>query len=251
VLRRSNFGEADRLITLLTRDHGKVRAIAKGTRRPTSRHSGNLELFVHSELLLARGRELDILTQSELVHAHRRLREDLVAASHAYYLAEVTDALIEPAEATGSAFELLLAAFSALDRGSLPPLLAAHYLVQLLVVLGYRPELFACLRCGNELRPGRNFLSTSQGGAFCPSCGPTQSNAQPVDSEPLKVLRNLLRTGTPGDLSIAIPFDLAELVDRLVRSFVEQHLERKLRSPEFIQRLRELGDRAAAGLVAS
>src|SRR5215216_1791440 len=178
VLRRTNLGEADRLLTVLTRDQGKVRAVAKGARRPTSRHSGNLESFAHAQLLLARGRELDIVTQSQLLHPFRRLREDLLAASHAYYLAEVTDALLVQDDDAPQAFALLLSAFEALDSGADPTLLGAHYVLQLLGALGFRPELFVCLGCGVELRPQTNFLSVSQGGAFCPRCGPGQAGAQ-------------------------------------------------------------------------
>src|SRR6266516_1735094 len=122
VLRRSNFGEADRLITLLTPEAGKLRALAKGTRRPTSRHSGNLELFCQVQLLLAHGRDLDIITQSELIRPFRRLREDLFAGSHAYYLAEVTDALVEQPEQAALPFRLLRDAFAALDAGASPTL---------------------------------------------------------------------------------------------------------------------------------
>lgn len=244
VLRRSDFGEADRLLTLLTRGAGKVRAIAKGSRRPTSHHSGNLELFVHVQVFLARGRELDIVTQSELIHPFRRLREDLLAASHAYYLAEVTDALLEPDDPAARPFGLLLAAFEALDAGSGPVLLAAHFLLHLLDAVGFRPELFACLSCGRELQPGVNYLSLGQGGVLCPECGPRQPGAHAIGVDALKVMRHLQRTETLGGLTIALPAGLAEQVDREIRAFVEHHLDRRLRSPEFISRLRELGERA-------
>ena len=248
VLRRSDFGEADRLLTLLTRHDGKVRALAKGARRPTSRHSGNLELFVHVELLLARGRELDVVTQSELVHPHRQVREDLLRSSHAYYLAEVTDALLEPGDDTRRVFDLLLEAFGALEAGCSPTLLAAHYLTRLLDVLGYRPELFRCLGCGADLRPELNYLSVAQGGALCPRCGPRYPEARTIGVDALKVMRHFQRTDRLGELGVNLPPGLAEQVDRQVRAFVEHHLDRRLRSPEFIARLRELGERAAASL---
>jgi DNA repair protein RecO (recombination protein O) len=241
VLRRADFGEADRLVTLLTRDQGKVRALAKGARRPTSRHSGNLESFAHAQLLLARGRDLDIITQSELIHPFRSLREDLQAASHAFYLAEVTDAFLVQADAAARPFGLLLAAFAALDAGFDPALLGAHYLLRLLETLGYRPELFACLGCRLELTPQTNFLSLAQGGAFCPGCATAQPGLQAVAVDALKVMRHLQRTEQPGGLALSLPAGVAVEVDRQVRAFVEYQLDRRLRSPEFINRLRELG----------
>lgn len=248
VLRRSDFGEADRLLTLLTRDQGKVRALAKGARRPTSRHSGNLELFVHVQLLLARGRDLDVVTQSQLLHPYRRVREDLLSASHAYYFAEVVDAFVEPGDPSPGAFDLLREALTALDEGRRPTLLAAHFLLRLLDVLGFRPELFRCLDCGAELRPERNLISPTEGGALCPRCGPRHPEAHPISVDVLKLLRHLQRTERPGGLEVGLPPGLAEQADLEVRRLVEHHLDRKLRSPAFIVRLRELGDRVAATL---
>jgi DNA repair protein RecO (recombination protein O) len=240
VLRRLNFGEADRLLTLLTRDRGKVRALAKGARRPTSRHSGNLEPFAHAQILLARGRDLDIVSQSELLHPFRGLREDLQAASHAYYLAEVTDALLQQADVAARPFTLLLDAFGALDGGAPPTLLGAHFLLQLLETLGYRPELFACLGCRAELQPQPNFLSLSQGGALCPICGPRQADSQTIGVEALKVMRHLQRTERLGSFAVNVSGTLAQQVDRQARAFVEFQVDRRLRSPEFIARLRDL-----------
>jgi DNA repair protein RecO (recombination protein O) len=250
VLRRHDFGEADRLLTVLTRDEGKVRGLARGARRPVSKHSGNLELFGHAQLLLARGRELDTIAQSELLHPFRRLREDLMAASHAYYLSEVTDALLEPNDASSRAFDLLLAAFSALDAGSSPTLLAAHYLLQLLGALGFRPELFTCLSCDEPLQPLVNFLSPELGGALCPECGPRQPGATRVSVDVLKVMRHLQRTESLGSLGVTLPPGVAEQVDRQVRAFVEHHLDRRLHSPEFIGRLRDLADRAEKSVLS-
>lgn len=251
VLRRSDFGEADRLLTLFTREQGKVRALAKGARRPTSRHSGNLELFVQVQLLLARGRDLDVVTQSQLLHPFRRVREDLVSASHAYYFAEVADAFVEPGDPSPIAFELLLEALTALEEGRGPTLLAAHFLLRLLDVLGFRPELFRCLDCGAELRPERNLLSALEGGGLCPRCGPRHPEAHPIGVDVFKLLRYLQRTERLGSLEVGLPPGLAEQADGEVRRLVEYHLDRKLRSPAFIVRLRELGDRLAASLPNS
>jgi DNA repair protein RecO (recombination protein O) len=95
VIKRSDFFEADRLLTLYTPKLGKIRAIAKGVRKPTSRKSGHVELFTHSQLLIAKGRNLDIVTQAETVHAFRSLREDLLRTTYAFYGAELLDLFVE------------------------------------------------------------------------------------------------------------------------------------------------------------
>jgi DNA repair protein RecO (recombination protein O) len=152
--------------------------------------------------------------------------------------------MLEPGDPAQQPFDLLLATLAALDAGAPPRLLAAHYLLKLLDLLGFRPELFACVACARPLRPTVNFVDLELGGALCPECGPQHPTARPIDLDTLKVMRNLLRGNELGDLGVPIPLSLAEAVDRQVRAFVEHHLDRRLRSPDFIARLREIVERA-------
>ena len=91
VLKRRDYGEADRILTLYTREQGKVSAIAKGVRRIASRKSGHVELFTQARLLLAKGRNLDVLSQAETIEPYAALREDLVRTTYAYHVAELLD----------------------------------------------------------------------------------------------------------------------------------------------------------------
>ena len=108
VLRRMNLGEADRLLTLYTPEWGKIRVLAKGVRKPTSRKAGHLELFTHSRLLIAKGRSLDIVTQAETITPFLLLRKDLIRTSYAYYVAELVDRFLEEGEESPALFRLLL-----------------------------------------------------------------------------------------------------------------------------------------------
>ena len=114
IIRRSDFGEADRLLTLIT-PMGKRRVVAKGARKTTSRLAGHIELFTHAGLLLAVGRNLDIVTQSTILHGFDTLRGDLRRIGAAYYTAELIDRLIEEEDENRPAFELLVATLTALD----------------------------------------------------------------------------------------------------------------------------------------
>ena len=106
VLKRTDYGEADRLLTLFTPDLGKMRAIAKGVRKPSSRKSGHVELFTHSALLLAKGRHLDIVTQADTIDAFMPLRENLERVGYAYYLAELVDRFSEEGTENRALFDL-------------------------------------------------------------------------------------------------------------------------------------------------
>jgi N-dimethylarginine dimethylaminohydrolase len=110
VLKRMDLGEADRILTLYTREHGKLRAVAKGVRKTTSRSAGHLEPFILTDLSLAVGKELDVIAQAETKHAFREVREDLVLTTHAYYLAELTDLLTEDRMDNRAVFDALVQA---------------------------------------------------------------------------------------------------------------------------------------------
>jgi DNA repair protein RecO (recombination protein O) len=238
VLRRVDFGEADRVLVLFTRDHGKLSVVAKGIRRLSSRSAGHLELFTESEIQLAKGANLDVVTQVETRNAFRRVREDLTRTSTAYLIVETADALTEEGAEQAELFDLLLATFSALETTDDARLLAAHYQLRLLDVTGFRPVLMACVGCDTPLLPGRNFFSAFLGGALCPACGPAEPSSRPIDSDVLKVLRNLQRAGLPGTVMFRVPEQTMREVERVLRDILERHTERRLRTPDLLARLR-------------
>src|SRR4051794_2300432 len=116
VLDRKDFGEADRLLTLYTPGMGKVRALAKGSRRTTSRLSGHIELFTHTYLFLATGRNLDIVTQSQLIHSHERLREDLWRAALGFHVVELVNHFSDERMDNIGLWEALLEVLRRLDE---------------------------------------------------------------------------------------------------------------------------------------
>ncbi|MFW6183624.1 MAG: DNA repair protein RecO, partial [Chloroflexota bacterium] len=107
VLSRTDFGEADRLLTLFSREYGKVRAIAKGARKPQSRKTGHVELFMRTRFLIAEGRNLDIVTQAEMVEAYAQLRDDLVRTTYASYIVELLDRFTVEEDRNSQLYDLL------------------------------------------------------------------------------------------------------------------------------------------------
>jgi DNA repair protein RecO (recombination protein O) len=151
VLRRRDFGEADRLLTLYTRDRGKIRVIAKGARKPQSRKTGHVELFMRTRFLIAEARNLDIITQAEMVEAYPALREDLVRTTYASYAVELLDRFTPEEDRNTQLYDLLaegLRWFAATDQ---PLLVARFYELHLLQLAGFRPQLFQCVGCGEPI----------------------------------------------------------------------------------------------------
>lgn len=241
VLKRSDFGEADRIITLYTPHLGKVRAIAKGVRRPKSRLGGHVELFIHSKMLIAKGRNLDIITQSENINSFIRLREDLHRTSYAYYVGELLDQFTEDRLENYPAYELLLKTFERIADGRDPELAARHFEIQFLGYVGYRPQLHTCVRCNTVVGPTSNFFSSAAGGVLCLNCGQGDALARGLTVNGFKMLR-LLQSGDYATASrVRLDPALRRELQSTMRNYIEFILERQLKSTGFLDLLRANG----------
>ncbi len=239
VLRRNDLGEADRLLTLYTPEWGKLRVIAKGVRKPTSRKSGHVELFTHSRLLVAKGRNLDIVTQAETLHSFRPLREDLLRTGWAYYTAELLDRFVEEGIENRPLFKLFLATLGRLCNDVDLDLTARFYELRLLALVGYRPQLFHCVACQAEVEPGTTpFFSPASGGLLCPRCGERQKEAREISVPALKVLRFMQTNRYELCRRLRVGPRLHAELEETMRRYIMYTLERNLKSAEFLQRLR-------------
>jgi DNA repair protein RecO (recombination protein O) len=241
VLKSYDYGEADRILTLYTPAHGKLRAIAKGVRRTKSRKAGHLDLFTRSNLLLARGRDLDIITQAESIENFSGMRTDLWRASHAHYVAELTDSFSAEQLANYPLYELTVLALRRLASDQDPVLIIRAFELQLLGLTGYRPQLHRCLHCRELIQPADNRFSPKMGGVLCPSCATIDSAAPVISVNALKVMRNLQ---TNEDAILRLPSlnrGLHEEVERRMQEYIIHRLESRPRSIAFLDRLRSEG----------
>jgi DNA repair protein RecO (recombination protein O) len=238
VLKRMDLGEADRIVTFFSRDQGKLRAVAKGVRRVTSRSAGHLEPFTLTDVLFAVGRELDVVSQADTIEAFRQLREDLVLTTHAYYLAEVVDLLTEEHLENRAVYDVLLDSFRELSHASDSRLVLIAFHLRLLDALGYRPELRQCVACSTAIEPAANQFSALQGGALCPPCATHEPSARPISVPALKLLRYV--QGAAGQQSVNAPGHVAREAEALLRDYAEQLGEKhRLRSPALMARVSE------------
>lgn len=223
VLRTMRLGEADRVVTFLTQGSGKVRAVAKGVRKTKSRFGGRLEPFTHVDLMLYRGRELDIVTQAETITSFRAICEDYARFAAAEVLAEATDRIVQERERSVRIFMLTLSTLRALAAGEEDPGLAADaFLLRLASMAGFRPVLDACAECG---RPGPHaFFSIGQGGAVCGTC--RVGGAARVGEATMPYLAGLLDDRSHADA----PEEARREGSGIVRAFLEYHLDRPLRA---------------------
>ncbi len=238
VLRRRDFGEADRLLTLFTPEAGKVRVLAKGIRKPASRKAGHLELYTRSMLMLARGRDMDIITQAETLQSYRPLREDLLRSSYGSYCVELLDKFTPDAAENKPLYDLLSRALDWLAETGDLALTTRYYELQLLSMVGYQPQLFQCVVGGETIVAEDQFFSPAEGGAVCPRCGENRPGAFAVSLAALKVLRFMQSNPYEMLRDLTLRPQVHAEAERIIQRIIVYHLERQLKSVDFLKQVR-------------
>ncbi|UCH33631.1 MAG: DNA repair protein RecO [Armatimonadota bacterium] len=237
VLRQRDLGETDRILALLTRERGKVVAVAKGARRPRSKLAAGAQLFCCSNLQLAAGANLDIVTQCQVREPFYGLREDLTRLSYASYFADLVDSFVEEQDGSQQLFDLLYAALAQAEHSDQLELLARVFELRLLNALGYAPELGACIRCGEELGDDWVGFSPALGGAICRRCAEAEQNWRRLSAGALRTAR-ICVNAWPGLLPrVRLTRVVAAELAVALRSYVDYYLGRRMRSASFLEAL--------------
>jgi DNA repair protein RecO (recombination protein O) len=238
VLKRTDFGEADRLLTLFSPELGKVKAVAKGARKPQSRKTGHVELFMRSKFLIAEGRDLGIVTQAETIDTYAPLREDLVRATYAGYFVELLDRFTVEEDPHRDMYDLLVRSLGCLADGGDPLLAARYFELRLLSLAGFQPRLFNCVSCGEAIREEDQFFSAELGGLLCPNDRPADMRSLPVSAAAVKVMRYLQTRPPDAVYALRLPPPLLHEIERVMHAYLTHTLERALKSVDFLHRLR-------------
>ncbi|HYI44673.1 MAG TPA: DNA repair protein RecO [Actinomycetota bacterium] len=227
VLKTIKLGEADRIITLLTRENGKVRAVAKGIRKTKSRFGGRLEPFTRARLMIYKGRNLDTITSVDVVDSFDSVRMNYLRLTSAATLVEVVEKITPDRERSLSVYSLLLAGLQALTTRPGPTILPA-FLVKLLSVSGYHPQLTVCVGCGasDDLMG----FSPGMGGAVCEDCWREDRDALRLAPDRIALLAHLLGSDFGHDADSGAVIE----VTQALRKYTEYHLERPLKSMQLL-----------------
>jgi DNA repair protein RecO (recombination protein O) len=236
VLRKLDYGEADRIFTLLTKTHGKVGAIAKGVRRPESKLGPSLELFSHIDVLLAKGRgDLDVVAQVQRMPG-ARIAGDVERMSHASLIAELAERVCEDRHPLDGVYELTVMALDELARETDPRRASAYFLSAALELLGYAPQLMECASCQRPLEAKPAAFNAAAGGFLCDRC--VMAGMELVPLAAIKVLRLM----ASGDLDtyrrLKLEPRLLDAVEGVLQAQLEHHLDRRLKSLQFLHQMR-------------
>ncbi|MCH7837754.1 MAG: DNA repair protein RecO [Chloroflexi bacterium] len=245
VLRQRGLGDVDKIITLYTAEYGKLDAVAKGVRRVKSRLAGHVEPFSHCSYLLARGRNLDIITQAQTIETFLPLRDDLGRLSHALYAVELVERGTEERSENFALYRLLLDTLRRLAQRDDLDTILRFFEMAALGQLGYRPELGQCVVCGRPPEAEASVWAPGLGGVVCSRCRPGGTLVRRLSGGALDALR-LLQGGDFEEVArLQQTPELADELERHLRDAIHYALERDVRSAAFLQTVRRSPIRSA------
>jgi DNA repair protein RecO (recombination protein O) len=250
-LKQTKLGEFDKIVTVFTPEYGKVRAVAKGACRPRSKLGGNVEPLTYSLMLLAKGRNLDIITQSQTINGFLALKSDLWRMACGLYILELIDSFTVEGGENRPLFDLLLDILQQLSEPDSNETALRYFELHLLHCLGYRPQLRRCVDCDSPLKPTINFFSLSKGGLLCHHCNSEENRSHeqieaipakpsiPLSVGALKVLRLWQSCDYATARRVRVKPELSGELERVLCDYVRYILQRELKSLTWLKELRK------------
>ncbi|MGE5631507.1 MAG: DNA repair protein RecO, partial [Caulobacteraceae bacterium] len=239
VLKHTNLGEADKILTILTRNNGKIKAIAKGCRKPKSSLLSSSEVFVFSEFVLYRGTNFYHITQANTRETFYNIRKDLLKLSYATYFVELAETVSDEDIPSERLFLLLAKALYYLSTGEIPAgLLNLGYQLKLMDISGYRPNVLRCVNCRKQKDEYVRF-SVELGGVICRDCLDSDSLNQYKDAYRIshgtaEAFKFLLNTEISRLNTKKIDNTIFNEMERIIRAFIQNHLDKKFKSLDFL-----------------
>lgn len=234
IIRVRDYQEADRIITIFSRDHGKIQAIAKGCRKQKSQKRGIIQLFTHADFALYKGRNMDTVVQCEARDSFGDIRDNLDNMAYASYIAELLDGFVNTGEKQEALFYLTLVVFHLLSVED-PHLLTRAFELRLMNLLGYQPHLESCVLCGQPLHGTKVVFSGSQGGCICNACAGSGSRGIECSIGTLRMLEQLSTRDMRKLGVLKMTKEIKKEIDFIMKTYIEQRLDRKLKSAEFLE----------------
>ncbi|SFR00129.1 DNA repair protein RecO [Desulfoscipio geothermicus] len=228
--------DADRVLTLYAQENGKIRAVAHGAAKPTSRKRGAVQPFSYTYFLLRRGRELDSVSQCEGLEIFPGIWSDLDRMTYAGHVTELVDGLTAEGEPNGDIFKLLLHTLRLLENTVDVELTLRYFELRLVALLGYLPYLEGCANCGGEAFDPRARFSAAAGGLVCPQCS-RGAGEIPCTKETVAVMKMLLHWDAGKINRIRVSQSSRAEMRCIMREYLQWHMEKRSRSLYFMERL--------------
>lgn len=238
VIKEVNVGEADKIVTLLTRQNGKIRAVAKGARRPRSGFVAGTQLLSYSDHMLFSGKEMFSLNSCEIIEPFYEIRNDIEKLTYAAHFVELINDTVQENQPAGKVLQLFLNTLYMLAKtDKQPELLARIFELRLLSIAGYAPFVRSCIICGKDDCESYSF-SFSKCGLICGGCSPQDRFAVELSAGAIKALTYIIYSKIEELFSFTVSPQVLEELGRIMRRYLKERLEKDYTKLDFLKQLK-------------
>lgn len=238
VIRTIDYGESHKIITVFTKEVGKIGFMCRGAKKPRSRFAAIAQLFIYGTFLYHESPGLKTLNQADTIRTFRDLRHDFMTAAYAMYTVELLDRLTEENKPNRSLFELLYYTLHYFDEGLDPDVLLFIFEMKMLAVAGIKPELDRCVRCQSTDIP--RFFSIKEAGFLCERCRDVDINALPISARTARLLRLFFYLDMERLGSISVKEATKREIKTVIDAYYDEYSGLHLRSKRFLEQLKKL-----------
>lgn len=241
VLRYTDFKESDRMLTLFSPEYGKMSILARGCRKAKSKFLSVTQLFAYGEYVLLKRGDIYILTQGAIIDTFFDIREDVEKYAYASYAIDLVEEVIVAGEQNTPLFYLLLQVLSYFAYSDLNPRDITYvFELKFTDIMGYRPNLEYCTSCGAEIS-NPVYFCPSKGGIICSECYKVDKEGYNIQMGTVQVMRHILDMDLKRINILKISPNFRRQLDKILSAYLEERLEKKLKTRNFIEHLQELG----------
>jgi len=239
VLKSMEYEEADKIVTIYTKNYGKITAIAKGVRKTKSKFGSSLEILTHSNFLIYKGRNIDIVSQTEILESFFSTSKEVIKFAFAVNCVEVVNRLTEEQEINIGLFNLLKEVLHYLKGSNDPKLLTLSFKWQTISILGYRPSLDHCCRCNKSVEDQKEiYFNIKEGGLVCNNCiAKDKEGCVKVSLYFNKLVRKILNTPLSTISNATIPVKKMKELEKITDLYIAYHSEKSFKTDRFLKSL--------------
>lgn len=237
VLKSLDYQDADKLVTIFSEKEGKIKAVAKGVKKPKSSLRAVLQPFSHSFLYLNRGKDLDLITQGKLLDFYPHIREDLGRTLYAAYIMELLDKSLLERNPSPALYNETLQVLGYINEKGAKRLAIRYFEMQLIKELGYRPRLEECAACGKKTAIPR--FNLAEGGILCDDCAKFLKTDFILSAEAFSLLKFLTRANLKSLERVKASDEALNKLEKLLEKYLEYYLESKLHLKNTIYQLKK------------
>ncbi len=235
VIRTSDYGESNKVLTVYTKDFGKLGIMARGAKKTKSRLSSVSQLFTHAHFLIQKGSGLGSLSQGEIIHTYRGIKQDIVKTAYAAYMVELLDKSTEDQKPSSALFEFLSLSLRYLDEDVDPDILKAIFEMKMLRLAGVGPQVDRCVMCGRK--EGNFYFSIAEGGFLCEQDRHTDLNALGLSTHTARLLNLFYHIDLSRLGNVSVKKETKEVLKQVLTTYIDEYTGIRLKSKRFLDQI--------------